>query len=234
METVNIYLESLYIEEFDFSKVIGKINPKTLIDTFKSKINEKDPKKTLEGLSKISVPNIEPEKIDKYMQNKITNYKKIKDRNVSIIKNSIPGVSNSIANSVSILATTLATLAPKKDVNKTFEENAKIVIKNVILKARSFMDTYEEEEKNDKKKQGFLSRIPVESLPDYVVALGLIFVVAGVSFVIGSGIIAVLTAIYGLFTGPGVFILAIIVVGIITLIKLLISKIPSVPSTIHL
>ena len=154
METVNIYLESLYIEEFDFSKVIGKINPKTLIDnlkptqiehlktdTFKSKINEKDPKKTLEGLSKISVPNIEPEKIDNYMQNKITNYKKIKDRNVSIIKNSIPGVSNSIANSVSILATTLATLAPKKDVNKTFEENAKIVIKNVILKARSFMET---------------------------------------------------------------------------------------------
>ena len=214
METVNIYLESLYIEEFDFSKVIGKINPKTLIDNFKSKINEKDPKKTLEGLSKIPIPTIQPEKIDKYMQNKITNYKKIKEKNVSIIKNSIPGVSNSMANSVSILSTTLATLAPKKDANKTFEENAKTVIKNVILKARSFMDTYEEERNDEQKKQGFLSRIPAESLPDYVVALGLIFVVAGVAFVIGSGLIGILYIFYSMFSSP-LFILGAIISALI-------------------
>lgn len=199
MNNLNVYLESIYIQE-DLKSLIPNMSDGLGKQLAKS-IDIKNPDKTAKVVKRL-LPRVEPKsgfsKLDKFMDSKFDKFKTYKQLASRILSNSVPGLSKYVADSAASAIVIISMFAKKSEKNQPYEKNLKKNLKEVVDRARKFGedfdDDYADEEDDAKKKR------KIQDIADLSVAWGVIMVLSVVILGIGAGLYGVLVAIGAVIT----------------------------------
>ena len=178
MKKIDNYLDTLYlVEEANLIQeglgdVIKNFNINKAKQIF-SVLKTGDIKKFKSIADSFGFNRINPKKMDAFAKTKITDYTESKDLAKRVLKNSVPGVSKKMLEAVSSAIATASALPKKKGVvPKSPLKRTKEIVKQVVIRSRKWQDDYMDTEASDKGK-----RIPPESLPDFAVAIAVVFTI---------------------------------------------------------
>jgi len=191
MDRIDNYLQTLYLaEEFSLlDESIGDAIKKFTVEkakSFTTKFHGAIKSGNMEGAVKIAkstgLGKVNPEALDKFMNNKSADYAVAKELAYRVLKNSLPG--NPKKESINIAATYIATrslMVEKKGVPPNVSANSKKHIKDFVKKVNKYYDDYEQQI-DEAEKEGKAPPIPRDSLPDYIIGAVII-----IGFVIVAG-----------------------------------------------
>jgi membrane-associated protease RseP (regulator of RpoE activity) len=163
MDLLNEYISNLYISdelnnlnEFEIEKIMKKLMPKSrgisLTNELISAANNKDPKSILTIANKLGIKKVKQNTIDEIGSKSVDNYQEKKELAIKVLKNSLRAKPKIIE----AAAATLAFASMIKRRGETIDDNRrlKLLLKDVVEKARSF---YDEEETEDQKTRQAIS-----------------------------------------------------------------------------
>jgi len=230
MENINNYFEILEIKdelltlnESDFSSFISKLTPEVKLNSLTKKMSSVvDKRKPFETIKKLKpilsfLPTVKIETVDKYFSSKISQYKSFKKLSETILKNSLPEISDKSNNIASSFLALSSFIVQKGEESIEPRENLKTRIKQFVIKTRKFM---EEQSSEEKIKSG---RFQKEDIPDLAVAWVIIVMAITFAAGIGMGSYVLLSALAGLIAIHSTAV--IVSISIVTIIVLVIGDI---------
>jgi hypothetical protein len=175
MKNIDNYLDSIYMQE-DINSIFPSIS-KSITSKLKGMINVKDPVGSMKKISK-AVPNMDPNKklpmVERFLSSKIDKYDTYKKMTVTVLTNSVNGLTPKTASALAPTIIAGSMLAKKSNANLTLERNLKLNLKEIVVKARKFGEDFEEEDEDDPAKK---SR-KVNDIADLSVAWAVILVIS--------------------------------------------------------
>ena len=189
MDRIDNYLQTLYLaEEFALlDESIGDAIKKFTVEkakSFTTKFHGAIKSGNMKGAVKIAkstgLGKVNPEALDKFMNNKSADYAVAKELAYRVLKNSLPG--NPKKESINRAATYIATrslMAERKGVTPNVTVNAKKHIKDFVATANKYYDDYEQQA-DDPENKGKAPPIPKDSLPDYIVGATIVIGFLGI------------------------------------------------------
>lgn len=150
MNKIDMYLNEMYIQEDiqSFVKEFSKFD-KSFINKMKNAVDLKNPAGTIKKISKMAPPglvNKKPvQKIDRTLTSALPEYPKWKKRATAVIKNSVSGVSDQLADAAGTFVVFSSMFAKKGQENIAIDQNIKNNLKMFVGKTRHFADEYENE-----------------------------------------------------------------------------------------
>jgi hypothetical protein len=209
MDKINMYLESLYLQE-DLIDILPKFNATKIAKKIQANLDSANPKDSAKKISRF-IPKINPAlvpKIDSFMSSKDTEYNKLHNRASIVLKNSLDNVSQKMANLAATFLVVSSMYAPRQKRNISHEQNLNSNLKEFITRVRKFGSEHEDDEENRKLRSS-----------DYIdLSVAWVIVVMGSALAIslGSGSYAILTALATAFaSGVSLIFHVAIIVGIV-------------------
>jgi len=162
MKKIDNYLQHLFtqeefINEVDLKTLVSKTTPekiKSILKGIKNIINKTTtPVQSLKKIKRltknISVPSVGD--IDKILASKVKKYKLMKQKTKTVIKNSIPGISEKALDIASSSIVVFSMMS--RTTNKiTLEKNLKKNIQEFVMRVRRFVEEEEETKKSISKQ----------------------------------------------------------------------------------
>lgn len=201
MKNIDKYLETLYIQEdliilneMDLLKLFKNITiekAKLLTKQIKSKLDEKNPTKSLKNIKALvsNLPKIKVKALDTYAKEKMKNYESMKKTSKLILANSLPHVSKPMQD-VAATFLVVSSMFGKKGASLTHKQNLTIQIKTFVTKVRTFGEGYEVEE--PPKRERLLQK---EDIPDLAVAWTIVAMTTALAVGVGGGVFVILSSI---------------------------------------
>lgn len=186
MNKIDSYLNEIYIQE-DMQEVLSdyKRIDKPTVMKLNAAVNPKDPKGSLQKLSKLIPSGFNGKKaitkVDQAIGMKISEYPKLKKRATIVVKNSISGVSDQMADVAGSFLAFHSLFAKKGQENMPLDTNLKNNLKIFVTKVRKFGEDYEDE-KEEKTK------LRPSDYADLSVAWVVIVMTTGLAVGIGAGV----------------------------------------------
>jgi len=182
-------------------------------------VDKRKPFETIKKLKPILsfLPTVKIETVDKYFSSKISQYKSFKKLSETILKNSLPEISDKSNNIASSFLALSSFIVQKGEESIEPRENLKTRIKQFVIKTRKFM---EEQSSEEKIKSG---RFQKEDIPDLAVAWVIIVMAITFAAGIGMGSYVLLSALAGLIAIHSTAV--IVSISIVTIIVLVIGDI---------
>lgn len=221
---INTYLESLYIQEdvayimeSDLKTALSKLSPvsktKNLLSSFSKVLDDKIPVKSLKKIQLKTkfIPKFKTTSVDKYLTSKYSEYKSMKSLSKTILTNSLPNISKESNETASIFLSISTLYMKKGEKNLKPKDRLKNNTKDFVLRVRNFMDSNDDQVKED----GFSK----EDLPDLAVAWAIVSMATAIAIGLGTGIISVAFAFAGFL--PWGMLLIVVVAALALLVKVL-------------
>jgi len=187
MNKIDNYLNEVYIQE-DIKEALSAYQTidKRFLSKMKGTIKENDPKGSMKRLKKIVPSGFNAKtalsKVDAALGMKVSEYPKLKKRATVVVKNSINGISNQMAEIAGTFLAFHSLFAKKGQENTPVDKNLQLNLKIFVTKVRKFGDDYEESDSKEK------SKMRPSDYSDISVAWVIIVMSTALAFGIGAGI----------------------------------------------
>jgi len=221
MNNINIYLEGIH-ERHQLLEVLNMKVDKTIVKKIASAVDEKNPDASIARIKKMIPSGFKPKqallKVNDTFSGKINEYSQLKNTATQVVKNSLPGVSQKMADMSGTFLAVSTIFTKKADKNKLAKQILKINIKEFVTRCRNFADDVDDDDESKESKRS--SDIMDQGVGWTVIIMS---VVIALALVKGTMIVAIGTATGISAAGTGVATLALwggtpIIVGLAVLL----------------